>query len=65
MQRVLTVIAVALVMAAMLVAMSMSAFADPNCTGSKADRPGSCHETGQPGPSNFVAGGGGALAPNH
>jgi hypothetical protein len=25
----------------------------------------SCHESGQPGPGNFVADGGGALAPNH
>jgi hypothetical protein len=65
MQRILMVLAVALVMAAMLVAMAMSAFADPNCTGNPGGRPASCHDTGQPGPSNFVAGGGGALAPNH
>jgi len=65
MRRILTVLAVALVMTMLLVAMAMPAFADPDCTGPKSDRPGSCHETGQPGPSNFVAGGGGALAPNH
>ena len=65
MKRVLTVLVLALIMAAVMVATAMTAFADPNCTGPKADRPGSCHETGKPGPSNFVAGGGGALAPNH
>ena len=65
MQRLLTVLVVTLVMAALMVAMAVPAFADPNCTGLTADRPGSCHETGQSGPSNFVAGGGGALAPNH
>ena len=65
MKRILMVMTVALVMAAMVLAMAMPVFADPNCTGNPADRPASCHETGQPGPSNFVAGGGGALAPNH
>jgi hypothetical protein len=64
-KRIILVLTVALVLAAIVVAMAMPAFADPNCTGPKADRPGSCHETGEPGPSNFVAGGGGALAPNH
>ena len=62
MRRILMVLAVALVM---LAAMAVPAFADPNCTGNPADRPASCHETGQPGPGNFVAGGGGSLAPNH
>jgi hypothetical protein len=65
MKRILMVVAAALVMAAMFVALAMSAFADPNCTGNPADRPASCHDTGQPGPGNFVAGGGGALPPNH
>jgi hypothetical protein len=64
-KRILMVLTVALVMAAMMAAMAMPVFADPNCTGPKADRPASCHETGKPGPSNFVAGGGGARAPNH
>ena len=65
MKRIIMVLTVALVMAAMVLAMAMPVFADPNCTGNPADRPASCHETGQPGPSNFVAGGGGALEPNH
>jgi hypothetical protein len=64
-KRILSILAVALVMAAMMAAMAMPALADPNCTGNPADRPASCHETGQPGPGNFVAGGGGSLAPNH
>jgi hypothetical protein len=42
-----------------------AALANSNCTGPKAKRPASCHESGQPGPGNFVADGGGALAPNH
>ena len=65
MKRILLVLMIALVMAATMVTVAVPAFADPNCTGKPADRPASCHETGQPGPSNFVAGGGGALAPNH
>lgn len=65
MKRIISVLAVLVVMAAMLAAMAVPAFADPNCTGNPADRPASCHDTGKPGPGNFVAGGGGALAPNH
>ena len=65
MKRILSILTVALVMAAMVVAMALPAFADPDCTGPIDERPGACHETGQPGPGNFVAGGGGALAPNH
>jgi len=65
MRRILLVLAAALVMAAMLAAMTMPAFADPDCTGNPDGRPASCHDTGKPGPGNFVAGGGGALAPNH
>jgi len=64
-KRILMVLTVALVMAAMMAAMAMPVYADTICIGPKADRPASCHETGKPGPSNFVAGGGGSLAPNH
>jgi hypothetical protein len=60
---------ITLLVAALVMALTMAfggvAFADPNCTGPKDERPGACHETGGPGPSNFVAGGGGSLAPNH
>ena len=65
MKRILLVLTVALVMAAMLVAGASVVFADPNCTGPPGDRPGACHEGGQPGPSNFVGPGGGARIANH
>ena len=42
------------------------AFADPDCTGNPADQPASCHDTGQPGPGNFVDNAdGGTAVPNH
>jgi hypothetical protein len=62
---------IALLVTALMLALTMAfgsagaAFADPDCTGPKNERPKACHKTGEPGPSNFVAGGGGALAPNH
>jgi hypothetical protein len=45
MKRVLLVLTVALVMAAMVVAMAMPAFA-ANCTGPKAERPAACKGVG-------------------
>ena len=58
-----------LLIAAVVMALSMAlsgvAFADPNCTGPPTDRPGACHESGKPGPSNFVGPGGGARQANH
>ncbi len=61
---------ITLLIAALMVALTMSfgsmaAFADPNCTGPPTDRPGSCHEGGKPGPSNFVGPGGGSRNANH
>ena len=52
---------------------SMAAFADPNCTGPPAERPGACKitekgqgkEPGPPGPGKFVGPGGGSNPPNH
>jgi len=53
-------------MAAMVVAMAMPAFADPNCTGDPDGRPASCHDTGQPDSANFVDNAdGGTAVPNH
>jgi hypothetical protein len=51
MQRILMLLTVALVVAAMALAMAMPAFADPNCTGPLNDRPASCFNAGpgQPG----------------
>jgi hypothetical protein len=61
-----------LLFAAVMMALTMSfgsataAFADPDCTGDPADRPASCHDTGQPGPGNFVDNAdGGTAVPNH
>ena len=67
MRRIVMIVTVALVMAAMALAMVMpAALADPNCTGPLADRPASCHETGQPAPANFVDNpDGGTAVPNH
>ena len=45
MRRVLLVLTVALVLAAMAVAMAMPAFA-ANCTGPKAERPAACKGVG-------------------
>ncbi len=42
-----------------------AAIANSNRMGPKDERPASCHESGQPGPGNFAADGGGALTPNH
>jgi hypothetical protein len=64
-RRIVTLLAVALVMAAMAIAMPL-ALADPNCTGPLTDRPASCHDTGQPAPANFVDNAdGGTAVPNH
>ena len=66
MKRILLVLTVALVMAAMVVAMVMPAFADPDCTGNPDIRPASCHDTGQPDSANFVDNAdGGTAVPNH
>ena len=66
MKRILLVLTVALVMAAMVVAMVMPAFADPDCTGDPDSRPASCHDTGQPDSANFVDNAdGGTAVPNH
>jgi len=65
-KRILLVLTVALVMAAMVVAMAMPAFADPDCTGDPDGRPASCHDTGQPDSANFVDNAdGGTAVPNH
>ena len=62
-KRTFMVLTLALVIAAMMVAMAMPAFADPDCTGYPGDRPASCltSTTGQeepgggpPAPGNFV-----------
>ena len=42
MKRILLVLTVALVMAAMALAMAMPVFAQPNCTGPPGERPASC-----------------------
>jgi len=66
MKRILLVMTVALVMAAMAVPMAMPAFADPDCTGDPDSRPASCHDTGQPDSANFVDNAdGGTAVPNH
>jgi hypothetical protein len=65
-KRILLVLTVAAVMAAMLVAGASVVFADPNCTGPPGGRPGACHEPGgPPGPGNFVGPGGGSSPANH
>src|SRR5215216_3967264 len=46
MKRILLVMTVALVMAAMVVAMAMPAFADPDCTGDPDGVRGPAHTTG-------------------
>ena len=60
---------ITLLVAALMLALTMSfgtvAFADPDCSGPPSDRPGSCHEGGKPGPSNFVGPGGGSRNANH
>jgi len=62
-KRIVLVLTVALVMAAMVLAMAMPVFADPNCTGNPADRPASCLTStkgqeepggGPPAAGNFV-----------
>lgn len=60
-----------LLFAAVMMALAMSfggtsaTFADPDCTGDPANRPASCHNTGQPGPGNFVDNAdGGTAVPN-
>jgi hypothetical protein len=65
-KRILSILTVALVMAAMMVAMAMPAFADPDCTGNPDGRPASCHDSGQPGSGNFVDNAdGGTAVTNH
>ncbi len=51
MNRILSVVTIALILAAMMVVMAAAAFADPNCTGPLAERPSSCFNAGpgQPG----------------
>ena len=70
---------ISLLITAVMLALALSfgsaaaAFADPNCTGNPAERPGSCKitekgqgkESGPPGPGKFVGPGGGSNPPNH
>jgi len=65
-KRILLVLTVALVMAAVVVAMALPALAYPDCTGDPDSRPASCHDTGQPDSANFVDNAdGGTAVPNH
>jgi hypothetical protein len=57
-----------MVAAFLVLALSATAgpgIADPDCTGSPGGRPSACHDSGRPGPANFVGPGGGARQANH
>jgi hypothetical protein len=74
MKRMLTVIALAIIVTSIMAITASTVFADPNCTGPPGDRPASCLTStrgneepggGPPRPGNFVGPGGGSHTPNH
>jgi len=73
MKRILTMLALVALLVVALSLSALSAFADPDCTGSPGDRSGACKitekgqskEPGPPGPGKFVGPGGGSHPANH
>jgi Spy/CpxP family protein refolding chaperone len=62
MRKRITLLVAALMLALSMAFGGMAAFADPDCA--PPTKP-ACHDSGKPGPSNFVGPGGGARQANH